>query len=663
MAELVVRMEGAPGGLAMTCKYEFRSSNVDGTGPLEQEYVVEPSPHLVRQLCDQIDRIVDDAFGPAPTGTDPTVELSRTAKLLYNVLFPSSDGSIPELVQRLRQAEGPLLVRTNESSIPWELLHDGADFLALKHDVGRRTFVTRRVVTGRTIDVIGRALIVGDPLGDLESARQEAEWIKSWLGEHGVDCTLLLGEQATLLRVVDELSSGGYDLLHYCGHVVVPFGTKYVGLRLHGDELLDRRALEPLAQFGAPPIVFVNGCTSADNLANLCVSFMVMGAKVVVGTRYAVEEEPARRFAERFYTDLISGSTAGAAIRSARAALCESSAIDWAAFVLYGDPAMRIAVAEHRSAPEVRPPSPTGTYRMDDAATGVIDRMIRQAAPVGFATSLDLLIELLSTEDMRNRVSDAVGSERLALAADLLRTFRESVPSTAVETDDAVELSDTVSSVLVRAERGAQESGRDLITLDDLVTAFVAVGGGSSGQILDLFGISLSDLAGTGTRATSSSTTPVRLPRTVNGVRPAEVVADEELFDETGRLRIERLHPDVAAAVRVAALLASAQRTVISTSMLLYGFAVAGGDVFQDALRAQGTAGVAALDQLFPMRRTNQNRFSSRTRRALQRSTGQADGQVDVAAVLREILAEPTSSARELLVTLRVDPDRLRADT
>jgi CHAT domain-containing protein len=660
MAELVVRMEGAPGGLAMTCQYEFRSSNVEGTGPLVQEYVVDPSPDLVKRLCDQIDRIVNDALGPAPTGTDPAVELARTGKLLYHTLFPSSDGSIPELVQRLRQADGPLLIRTNESSIPWELLHDGADFLALAHDVGRRTFVTRRVVTGRTIDVIGRALIVGDPLGDLASARQEAEWIKSWLHERGVDCTLLLGEQATLLRVIDELSAGDYDLLHYCGHVVVPFGTKYVGLRLHGDELLDRRALEPLAQFGAPPIVFVNGCASADNLANLCVSFMVMGAKVVVGNRYAVQEEPARQFAEGFYTDLISGATAGAAIRSARGALRESSAIDWAGFVLYGDPAMRITVGE--PVPPVKPPSSSGTYRMDDVAAGVIDRMVRQAAPVGFATSLDLLIELLSTEEMRDRVSAAVGSERLAVAVDLLRTFRESVPSTAVPADDDdVELSDTVSSVLVRAERGAQEAGRDLITLDDLVAAFVAVGGGSSGKILDLFGISLSDLAGTGTRATATATTPVRLPQTtVNGIRPTEVVADEELFDETGRLRIERLHPDVAAAVRVAALLASAQRTVISTSMLLYGFAVTGGEVFRDALRGQGSTGVAALDQLFPMRRTNQNRFSSRTRRALQRSsTGQADGQVDVAAVLREILSEPTSSARELLVTLRVDPDRL----
>src|SRR5882757_10483045 len=107
MAELVVRMEGAPGGLAMTCQYEFRSSNVEGTGPLVQEYVVDPSPDLVKRLCDQIDRIVNDALGPAPTGTDPAVELARTGKLLYNTLFPSSDGSIPELVQRLRQADGP----------------------------------------------------------------------------------------------------------------------------------------------------------------------------------------------------------------------------------------------------------------------------------------------------------------------------------------------------------------------------------------------------------------------------------------------------------------------------------------------------------------------------------------------------------------------------
>ena len=120
------------------------------------------------------------------------------------------------------------------------------------------------------------------------------------------------------MRVVRELDSGGYDLFHYSGHVAVPFDTSYVGLRLHEDKLLDERVLRSLSNTGVPPIVFVNGCASADRLGNLCVSFMATGAKVVIGTRYEVAEDSARRFAERFYAALIGGAPAGAAVRLAR---------------------------------------------------------------------------------------------------------------------------------------------------------------------------------------------------------------------------------------------------------------------------------------------------------------------------------------------------------
>lgn len=651
MAELVVRVGSVPGGGPTTYQYAFHSSNADGTGPLEQEYAVEPSPDLVQRLCRRIGEIVD---APGPTPAENADKLAKNCQLLYNALFPSSDGRIPELVRRLGQSEEPLLVRTNEPLIPWELLHDGTNFLALAHDVGRRTIVTRPVVAGRRLTGIGRALVVGDPLGDLDVARREAEQVTTWLRDRGVTCTPVLGEQATLLRIVDELSCGEYDLLHYCGHVAAPFGTSFVGLRLHGDELLDRRALDSLGQSGTPPVVFVNGCASADRLTNLCLSFMEKGTKVVVGTRYTVQEEPARRFAERFYTDLISGSTAGAAIRSARLSLRESADIDWASFVLYGDPAMRITVGEPRQPAEM-PALPAGTsspaeaYLMDEAAAGIMDRVVRQAAAVGFATSMDLLMELMSTEDMRARVAGAVGAETLAVVDELLRTLRESLPTATADADTTVEFSDTVGSVLARAERAAQESGRDRITTPDLVTAFLAVGGGSSGRLLDLFGISPSKLAGAG----SASARPAPVG---DGARsPGDV-----LFDETGRLRVGGLEPTVVIAVRVAALLASINRTAISTSMLLYGFAVAGCEPFRAALLEQGNAGTAALDELSLTNATSRKHFSSRTRRVLRESSAaRPDAQVDASSVLREILSEQTSSARNLLTKLGIDADRL----
>ena len=96
-----------------------------------------------------------------------------------------------------------------------------------------------------------------------------------------------------------------------------------------------------------------------------------------------------------------------------------------------------------------------------------------------------------------------------------------------------------------------------------------------------------------------------------------------------------------------------------STGLLLYGLAVAGGPMFRDALRAQGAPGIAALDRLSAGRGTARDQLSARTQRVLTRS---AAGQpATESAVLREILAEPDSSARNLLTKLGIDPDRLLA--
>lgn len=641
MAELTVRVDGNPGSVETTYNYEFRALNADGTGPLEQEHTVTPSPDLVRLSCERIDAIVGD-----PAGTEQ--DLVAAGQLLYRALFPSSDGGVPELVGRLRNAGEPLLVRTNESLVPWELLHDGTDFLALTRDVARRTFVKRRVVDGRTIDGVRRALVVGDPKGDLPAARGEAEQLASWLGDLGVDRTLLVGADATLLRVLSELSAGGYDLLHYCGHVAAPVGTSYVGLLLHDKQLLDARALEPLTGSGVPPIVFVNGCASADRLTNLCVSFMMLGAKIVVGTRYPVGEEPARQFAERFYTEVVAGSTAAAAVRSARRAVRHGATLDWSAFVLYGDPLIRVTVGESQppAAADVSPPSSVDAYRFDAAAKAVMGRMMRMAAPMGIATSMDLLSELLATDDMRARAAATVGVARVARVDELLHTLREHMSALATDSGADVELSGTVSNVLARAERGAQEAGRDLISTADLVTAFLAVGGGSSAQVCEAFGFSLSELAGG----------PPTRPRAENG-------RQDVLFDESGELREELLTPAVAGAVRVAGMLAAANGTVISTGMLLYGLAIAGGGVLRDGLRAQGEPGAVALDKLSMASGVRRSLFSSRTRRALQRLAAADPTQpVDEAAILRELLTDPSSSARRTLAKLSVDVDALLPD-
>lgn len=660
MAEFIVRLDKT-NNLSSRYNYEFRSS--DGTGPVEQEYVADPSPMLVRQVCAKMESIIQEALGSTPVTADPVDELARHGHSLYNALFPSLDGGVPDLARRLNKVTEPLLVRTNESDIPWELLHDGTEFLGLTHEIGRRKLSGNRVIGGRAIGRLSRALIVGDPTEDLESARREATELAEWLRRHDVECELLCGADATLLKVFSHLESGNFDLLHYCGHVAAPHGTKLIGLRLHDDDLLDSRALQPLAaRNGAPPVVFINGCESASRVSDLCSSFMALGSKLVVGTLYSVEEEAARRFSERFYNDLMSGAAAGAAVRAARGTL-RPNGVAWTAFVLYGDPATRVVAGDPAPPPvtDSERERPKFPHRLDREARELMERVVQHAAPHAVVTSMHLLAELLDTDEVVARLQENRASAgRQLLVVEMLRSVLDIGVAAPPPPDGEIEFSGTVETVLARADQLAQDSGREEVTVADLVAAFVAVGGGTARQLLDLFDISLDDLAGgERTRPKPDET----MPPPVNGpplsTEDSGFVGDL-LFDANGRLRTECLDPVMVAAVRVAALLASAQRTVISTSMLVYGLGVANSEFFGNMMRAQGEAGDTALAQLSLLSATTMNRFSTRTRKVLERAMARTeDGTVRDSTVLPEILAEQTSSARQLLKRLGVDPDQL----
>lgn len=670
MAEFIVRLEKRSDE-SPRYNYEFRSS--DGRGPVEQEYVADPHPMLVRQYCAKIDEIIQEALGPTLITGDPVDELVRHGQSLYNMLFPSLDGSVPDLARKLSELAEPLLVNTNESDIPWELLHDGTEFLGLAHQIGRRKRSGRPVIDGRGIGMVSRALIVGDPTEDLESARREATELADWLRRHDVECELLCGPDATLLNVYNHLESGDYDLLHYCGHLAAPHGTKLIGLRLHNDDLLDSRALQPLARKGgAPPVVFINGCESASRVSDLCSSFMVLGSRLAVGTLYSVEEEAARRFSERFYDDLMSGSTAGAAVRAAREAL-RPHGVAWTAFVLYGDPATRISTGRTpvQDNKVTQPTPPEFMYRMDSEAGELMDRVIQHAAPHGVVTSMHLLTELLSTDVVIGRMQqNRASAGRQLLAAELLRSVLDIGVATTAPPDGRIEFSDTVETVLAEAEQLAHESGREEITIADLIAAFTAVGGGSARQLLDLFDISLADLAGgegnlpksRSTESPEPTPAPVSSPLSVNGQRSSVATDASEsagglVFDDNGRLRTDHLEPAMVTAIRVAALLASAQRTVISTGMLMYGLGVANNEHFGNLLRAQGQSGITALTQLSLITETRANRFSPRTRQALERAAERTtSGKIQDSTILPELLAEQNSSAWQVLTRLGVDP-------
>ncbi|MFC9974790.1 CHAT domain-containing protein [Spirillospora sp. NPDC127200] len=648
-------------------QYAYRLLTPGGAegGPLEQEYSVEVPQHFVRQLSDRIDQVLQAALG-ADAGTDHHAELEEHGGALYRALFPRVHGSVPDLVARLNESTGPLLVRTNEMTVPWELVHDGTGFLGLTRDLGRFSVVQRRVVKGRAINGIRRALIVGDPLGDLAASAQEAEHLAAWLSERGTDCTLLLRERANLVDVQRELANASYDLFHYCGHVARD-NESGAGLMLHGRSLLDKAMLQVIPSTGVPPVVFVNGCDSAGRVANLCVAFMASGAKAVVGTRAEVAEDGARRFAEEFYQRLLSDGTVGEAVREARAELMGGPDAAWASFLLYANPAVRIGGAPPDVPGEHRPKFDTSVVTMLGLALGL-------AAERRLLTSQHLLLGLVTMDEMQEGMEARVGRGRLAaITRDLRRAVAEipvmDPPPGPEDADMYPILSDTVTRVLYAAEDRATAGGRDMVGLQDVAAAFVEVGGGTATRSVTSGGVSLRSLLGQGADPVTADAADTAGPASQanraitagpagNGAAPAESFS--ELFNGNGRLRADLFDTGVLNALRIAQLVARNQGTVIASYSVLLGFAMTGGPVLRDALAEQGEQGEKALRALGPAAEPRRSAFSKRTLAALEKARAEnAEGRIGEAALLRALLADPSSAARELLAGLGVDGEAL----
>ncbi|GAA1557080.1 hypothetical protein GCM10009678_45110 [Actinomadura kijaniata] len=99
------------------------------SGRLEHDCSVEVSQPRVGSLSERLAAARRDEI--------PEERLTEHAHALYRALFPYPPGREPDLLARLRTSPEPVLVRTNETVVPWELLHDGTGFLPLTRDLER----------------------------------------------------------------------------------------------------------------------------------------------------------------------------------------------------------------------------------------------------------------------------------------------------------------------------------------------------------------------------------------------------------------------------------------------------------------------------------------------------------------------------------------------
>lgn len=336
------------------------------------------------------ERIIPGRLAFVDLATDRLVEqASATYSASEQVAKAARDARLKVLARRLPR----LLVHTDVRNIlrsellvievdrglarvPWEVISIDSEEapLAVTHSMARQL---RTTYSARPDDLPPprhplKALVVGGP-GDPdqvnEQATHEAKEIRDLLQSLGLDVVALIGAPADgtgagpfsgdgilpadLLEVVDELQSGNYDIVHYCGHAIFdPNDPERAGWLFKDGRVLTAFELEGMER--PPRLIVANACLSAqlsqrssghrreaDLVASLADEFFRRGVSDYIGTAWEVPTVPAREFTRVFYTALHSGKRLGEAVRLAREAL--HSAQDefgpvWAAYQHYGDP-------------------------------------------------------------------------------------------------------------------------------------------------------------------------------------------------------------------------------------------------------------------------------------------------------------------------------------
>jgi len=245
--------------------------------------------------------------------------------------------------------------------VPWELLHDGRDFLALRMAVGRTVATRSATSPGLKLPVnqVARALVVSNPSGDLPAAAREGAAVAGLLREGaGLEVAHLEGP-VTREKFLAALN--GVHWLHFAGHNVQGRGDTPSGLML-ADGIVDAEALMDAVGTRAPAVIFANACRAsgegwveaARGVSSLASGLLMRGVQHYLGPIWELPDEDGLAFALRFYEHALSGVPLGEAVRRARVALSNDARapLSFAGYALYGDPRLALPAARTRLQPQ-----------------------------------------------------------------------------------------------------------------------------------------------------------------------------------------------------------------------------------------------------------------------------------------------------------------------
>jgi len=318
-----------------------------------RHYEEMPIPgERVGRLCREIVQMLNNVNRRGRLTREVLFRLRDVGQLFRDELFT------PEVKEKVIKTEADHLILQLDDHlvhIPWELIHDGQQFLCQKFNMGRLV-KTRQAVLRSRARSLGRPfkmLILVDPRGDLEGAHQEGMELRDFMGRFKDHVTVSFRSSDITADFLRQ-KIRNFDVVHFAGHAEYHAENPAdSGWRLSDGVFSAKDIMKLTGTAAMPALVFSNACQSArteewrikeefqGEIFGLANAFILSGVKHYIGTFWEILDEPSSRFALECYRHALSGMTVGEAVRQARLSLIKDygeETIVWASYLLYGDP-------------------------------------------------------------------------------------------------------------------------------------------------------------------------------------------------------------------------------------------------------------------------------------------------------------------------------------
>ncbi|MBS0197615.1 MAG: CHAT domain-containing protein [Planctomycetes bacterium] len=313
-------------------------------------------------------------------------DVDQTGKLIAETFLSPS---VREVLEAQIQADGGrkprdlvFVIDPESARVPWETLRLSNATPALVAGMSRSLeadgLSVAKYLSPRAPNERLQVLLIANPTGDLAGAEAEGTKVKSLLENAGYRVDMLRGPEATKEAILDRLTNERYDLMHYAGHAFFdPDNRAAAGILAAEHRVITGPNLAKLAAL--PAVVVVNACESgrirggvsirpqavgheraqkerpdaslwrAEAQTSVAEALLRGGVAVMIGTYWPVMDSSALEFARSLYTSLSRGGTVGESLLLARQSIKALNATedrkDWADYMMYGDPGLRLTQA------------------------------------------------------------------------------------------------------------------------------------------------------------------------------------------------------------------------------------------------------------------------------------------------------------------------------